>query len=329
MPKAGLDVLSDALTYAVEQLGDVNAPVAVLNATGAEDDAHVKISSNACYNLENTINGVFNTVLIRATRQTDETLGLIALAAAHRAENGRIIIAQENAHGATAMERQIQKIWPDARTIIKYKCRILVMDGQGTGDTALLTRWTERAAIQKVKHNRGEFWTAPGVFSWDRPDLGSRLLLSHLPNGMPGIMADLGCGNGLLSMTLAKKEGITELYAIDADSRAVECCRLNLEERACSVPFHTLWRDATKPQDDLPPMDYVITNPPFHTQQDENRELGQQFCVAALRMLKSGGHLYLVANRHLPYEAILENEAAKVTLLADTEGFKIIRATAK
>ena len=93
-----------------------------------------------------------------------------------------------------------------------------------------------------------------------------------------------------------------------------------------TIPFKVEWRDATGDLSDLPVMDAVVMNPPFHDQQKEDRELGQKFVHAAMKLLRAGGELYLVANRHMPYEDILAKEASKVTLLEDAQGFKIIRA---
>jgi len=319
------DILNNALAYALDKTGGAIPPVAAINATGAEDVTIAKTSNNACNKLPNTLNGVFNTILVRGTRQKEETLGLVALAAAHADPAGKIYVAQANEHGAGSLEKTLLRAFPALQSIIKFKCRVMVLEA-GQGDAGILQKWTENAAIRKVKHNRGEFWSAPGVFSWDRPDAGSRMLLEHLPREMPGKVADLGCGNGLLAGFIVKKEGLTDLYAIDADSRAVECCRLNLEERGYSVGENVMWRDATGDLSDLPRMDYVVMNPPFHDQQKEDRELGQKFCNSAMKLLRSGGELYLVANRHMPYEEILAKEASNVTLLEDANGFKIFRA---
>ncbi len=321
----GNDVLTDALTYALDKTGGPNAPVAIINATGLETLDAVKTSRNACNKLPDTLDGVFNTILVRATRQSAETLGLVAMAFDHAIPGARIYIAQENSHGAGGLEKHLARAFPNLQSVVKFKCRTLVLDVDDARKDQI-DRWRGDAQIRKVKHNRGEFWSAPGVFSWDRPDPASVLLLGVLPVSMPGNIADLGCGNGLLTGALAKKADAVEVWALDADSLSVACCRRNIEDRAPAIPVHVLWRDATGENTDLPPMDYVVMNPPFHTQQAEDRALGQAFCESALKMLKTGGQLYLVANRHMPYEAILENASAKVTLLDDRDGFKLIRA---
>jgi 16S rRNA (guanine1207-N2)-methyltransferase len=43
--------------------------------------------------------------------------------------------------------------------------------------------------------------------------------------------------------------------------------------------------------------------------------------------LQPGGRLYLVANRHLPYEAVLDASFGSVRMLAQREGFKVVEAT--
>ncbi len=72
--------------------------------------------------------------------------------------------------------------------------------------------------------------------------------------------------------------------------------------------------------------DHAVTNPPFHTGRTGTPELGQAFIRAAARMLKPKGRLWLVANRHLPYEQALEEAFASQQTVEQTAGFKVIRA---
>ncbi|MBU6234582.1 MAG: methyltransferase [Alphaproteobacteria bacterium] len=321
----GCDVLSDALEYALAQIGGAKMPVAALNATGHEPQEWVKQSNHACNKLQSTINGVFSTVLVRATRQIDQTLGLIAVATRLSAPNGTILVAQENTHGATGLEKKVKEACPTLSTVIKYKCRVLILPSNEV-ENAKIGVWEAKSGVQK--HLQTGFWTCPGLFSWDRPDPASQLLLAHLPPTLGDIGADLGCGYGYLTTHLAKMKGVKAIFAMDDDQKAVECCQKNMESMQNTPEFHILWRDATQNHPDIPPLDFIVMNPPFHDQQHENRELGQKFCNSAMKMLKSGGMLYLVANRHMPYEAILEKAARKVTLLADVNGFKVLATEA-
>lgn len=321
----GGDVLADALAYALDRLGGPTPPVAVLNASGYEDKEFVKQSNHGCNKYLSTLNSVFNTILVRATRQTAETLGIVATATDHLGAGGRILVAQENTHGAEGLEKHLRKAFPALETVVKYKCRVMVL-AQNDTNMKEVAGWKKAASLQKVSETG--CWSAPGLFSWDRADMASKLLLAHLPEKLEGTGADLGCGYGYLSAHVIKKSGVKGLYAIDYDRRAVEACTKNLEEAGGAAPFQVLWRDATEIQADIPPLDWVVMNPPFHTQQHEDRELGQRFCKSALKMLKSGGKVYIVANRHMPYEDALEKAAKKVERLAEENGFKILAATA-
>ncbi|HEY8963668.1 MAG TPA: class I SAM-dependent methyltransferase [Alphaproteobacteria bacterium] len=314
------DILIEALHYGLEQFSASKAPVCVLNASGHELEGWDKQSYLANISVKNTIKSDYNTILVRATRQTDETLGFLAMAVSHLAPNGTILIAQENRLGASSLERAASAGFVDVASISKFKCRILQLKKPKTD---ILKSWAAKAQIQK---NPEGLWSAPGLFSWDRPDLGSQLLLQHLPHILTGAGADLGCGYGYLTTSLVKCRGVTSVTGVDLDSRAIECTRRNLEESDLPFAHDVLWRDVTT-MTDLKNLDWVIMNPPFHTQLDEDRNLGQKFCNAALKMLKSGGNLYLVANRHMPYEAVLNAQASRVTVLADERGFKILHAS--
>lgn len=163
-------------------------------------------------------------------------------------------------------------------------------------------------------------WTQPGVFSWDRPDPGSLLLIQALP-ALAGRGADLGCGVGLLSRAVLANAGVTELALVDLDRRAVECARRNVLDPRAS--FHW-WDVRTGPE--LSGLDFVVMNPPFHDGGAEDRSLGQAFIRRAHGMLKPGGGLWLVANRHLPYEGVLAELFGKAALKAEGAGFKVYEA---
>jgi len=163
-------------------------------------------------------------------------------------------------------------------------------------------------------------WTQPGVFSWDRIDVGSALLVKHLPP-LRGRGADLGCGIGFLSRTVLASPDVTHLTLVDIDRRAVAMAEKNVEPERTSIR----WADATS-QAALSALDFVVMNPPFHDGGIEDRALGQAFIRAAASSLRKGGSCWLVANRHLPYEAVMQPLFARVTLIAETDGFKLYEA---
>ncbi len=70
----------------------------------------------------------------------------------------------------------------------------------------------------------------------------------------------------------------------------------------------------------------VVMNPPFHTGRAADPALGATFIKAAARMLTLSGTLHMVANRHLPYEAVLAQTFREVSEVAGNTRFKVIRA---
>lgn len=163
-------------------------------------------------------------------------------------------------------------------------------------------------------------WTQPGVFSWDRIDPGSALLLRSLPD-LKGKGADLGCGLGVLAHGVLRSAAVTSLTLVDLDRRAVEAARRNVEDPRAGLA----WADV-RGFEAAAELDFVVMNPPFHDGGAEDRALGQGFIAAAARLLRKGGTCWLVANRHLPYEEPLRAAFAAVTLRAEADGFKIYEA---
>ncbi|NEY90903.1 class I SAM-dependent methyltransferase [Tabrizicola oligotrophica] len=176
--------------------------------------------------------------------------------------------------------------------------------------------WT--AAPRRVA---GGFVTRPGVFSADGPDRGSELLAAVLPDKIKGHVADLGAGWGYLARAILARQGVTSLDLVEADREALDCARENITDPRAQ--FH--WADATgfKP---ARPWDAVVMNPPFHTSRAADPELGAAFIRAAHRGLLPTGTLWLVANRHLPYDRILTPLFRSVEDIGGDAAFRLIRA---
>lgn len=165
------------------------------------------------------------------------------------------------------------------------------------------------------------FVTAPGVFSADAVDPASKLLADTLPQKLGRQVTDLGAGWGYLSARILEREAIQDLYLVEADHRALECAKKNVTDPRAQ--FH--WADVSRWQHPSM-MDAVVMNPPFHTARAAEPELGKSFIAAAVGMLKPAGQLWLVANRHLPYEAALAACFTKVEEVAGDNRFKVLHA---
>ena len=71
----------------------------------------------------------------------------------------------------------------------------------------------------------------------------------------------------------------------------------------------------------------VVCNPPFHAQGRADRpDIGRRFIAVAAQALKPGGRLWLVANRHLPYESELDARFGRARIVAQEGAFKVVEA---
>ncbi len=164
-------------------------------------------------------------------------------------------------------------------------------------------------------------WTQPGVFSWDRIDPGSALLAQTLPP-LAGKGADFGCGVGFLAQAVLKAPKVESLLLLDLDRRAIEAARRNVDDPRVTFA----WTDVRSAGIETGSLDFVVMNPPFHDGGTEDKQLGQTFIRQAANALRRSGALWLVANRHLPYERVLAEVFKVVTPRVDTGGYKIFEA---
>ena len=271
---------------------------------------------------------VFPLVLVLPPRQRDEARALFARALRHTAPGGTVLASMPNTEGAKSGEADLAKLTGAAQHLSKHKCRVFWSTPNAAGaDQALLAEWLALDAPRAIVDG---YVSRPGLFAWDRIDRASALLAAHLPDDLQGRVADLGAGYGYLaSQVIARCPRVSAIDLYEAEARALEPARLNLAraQRECgrelSVAVH--WNDVTR---GLPKRyDAIVSNPPFHQGRADLPELGRAFITSAANALQPDGRLWLVANRHLPYEAILTARFREVRSVVVQEGFKVIEAT--
>ena len=271
---------------------------------------------------------VFPLVLVLPPRQRDEARALFARALRHTAPGGTVLASMPNTEGAKSGEADLAKLTGAAQHLSKHKCRVFWSTPNAAGaDQALLAEWLAFDAPRAIVDG---YVSRPGLFAWDRIDRASALLAAHLPDDLQGRVADLGAGYGYLaSQVIARCPRVSAIDLYEAEARALEPARVNLAraQRECgrelSVAVH--WNDVTR---GLPKRyDAIVSNPPFHQGRADLPELGRAFITSAADALQPDGRLWLVANRHLPYEAILTARFREVRSVVVQEGFKVIEAT--
>lgn len=269
--------------------------------------------------------GRYAMVLVLPPRQREEARALFARALRLLAPGGVVVACQSNNEGARSGEGDLKQLAGLAGSLTKNHCRVYwSVPLKDTQDVALAARWAQLDAPRRILG--GRFVSRPGVFAWDRIDPASALLAENLPADLAGRAADLGAGYGYLSRELLERcAKITALDLYEAEQRALALAEHNLAEPPRALPLRFLWRDVTAGID--PGYDVIVSNPPFHTPAREDRpDIGQRFIAVAAQALRPGGRLYVVANRHLPYEYTLNESFGAVRVLAERDGFKLVEA---
>lgn len=249
--------------------------------------------------------------LVYVSRARDATRAMIAEAADCLAPGAPMVIDGQKLDGIDSIIRDLRPRARLGEAVAKAHGRlIMATDIDGTG-------WHSMA--QRIE---GGFVTRPGVFSADAPDPASVLLADALPTRIGRRVVDLGAGWGYLSRAILQRDAVERLDLVEADGVAVDCARENITDPRAQ--FH--WADATVFRPELP-ADAVVCNPPFHTSRQADPGLGIAFIQAARRMLALDGALWLVANRHLPYDAVLASAFRDVTEFGGNKAFRLIKAS--
>jgi len=165
------------------------------------------------------------------------------------------------------------------------------------------------------------------VFSREKPDVGTRLLLDHLPRVAGELAAvDLGCGNGILAVALARTCPQAQILGVDESYQAVASARLNAE--ALGNDGQRLRFRAADGLADEPAQsrDLVVCNPPFHQGQTTGDLPAWTMFSQAHRVLRPGGELRVVGNRNLGYHAKLQRLFDRVDPVASDTRFVVLSA---
>lgn len=166
-----------------------------------------------------------------------------------------------------------------------------------------------------------ELASLPGIFSYDRLDEGTALLIGQLGACAGLRVLDAGCGYGPLGVAAARG-GAAEVTMLDVSLLAVAAARENIAR-------HGLAGATAAASDALAAVagrtfDMVVSNPPFHAGKGVDTSVAAAFIAQARELLAPGGRLLLVANRFLPYEAQLAPWFPRVPVVAQSKGYKVL-----
>lgn len=169
------------------------------------------------------------------------------------------------------------------------------------------------------------------VFAREKLDLGARFLLEHLPQIDAGKQViDLGCGNGVIGLSLLAKQPECALTFIDESYMAVATAELNIKNNLestlnnCQFITDDCLTNITQNS-----IDVIVCNPPFHQLQATTDHIAWQMFNDSFHALKRGGELRIIGNRQLGYHIKLQRIFGNAKTIASNKKFVILSAIKK
>ncbi len=178
-----------------------------------------------------------------------------------------------------------------------------------------------RLELKKIKvHVKGtdiELFSASGIFSKDELDKGTRLLIENAVIG--DSILDLGCGNGIVGISLKILNPAASVLMTDINERAVMIAKKN-------VFLHSLQGISARKSDSFSNIperfDTILLNPP----QTAGRDLCYRMIEEAKSHLNENGIFQLVARHNKGGETLsnkMEEVFGNVKTIAKGSGFRV------
>ena len=168
------------------------------------------------------------------------------------------------------------------------------------------------------------------VFSREKLDIGTRFFLQYLPQSEKyKTIIDLACGNGVIGLLAAKKNPLAKVLFIDESFMAVESAKENFANakdinNKAEFTVNDCLAEVEKNSADL-----ILNNPPFHQNNAVGDEVAWQMFSQSLAVLKPGGELWVIGNRHLAYHIKLKKLFSNCETIAANKKFVILKSVKK
>ena len=166
----------------------------------------------------------------------------------------------------------------------------------------------------------------PGVFSSNKLDEGTHLLLQHLEIPSDARVLDLGCGYGVIGLQAARMNAARvdlvddNLYAVAASQENIRITGLKNAQAIPSDALEAIWDRH---------YNLIVTNPPFHSGKDVEYQITQAFIQQSPQVLEPDGEFWLVANKFIPYERIMQPIFRRVERIVETNRYYVLRAVTR
>ncbi len=181
-----------------------------------------------------------------------------------------------------------------------------------------------KSNIQKydvdILNNHYSFYTDNGVFSKEKLDFGTRVLLETIPlDILHGDILDVGCGYGVIDIILGKIVDANFL-GVDVNRRALHLAEMNKKENHVNnVDF----AESDCYQNVSRKYNYIITNPPIRA----GKKIVYDIVMNAKDYLLENGSLFIVVRKEQGAKSMIRDleKIYRVEVLDKIKGFFVIK----
>ncbi len=268
--------------------------------------------------------GSFDHIIIKMVKSLDLLAYEVAQASRLLSPEGVIILSGMSKHIHTSTIKLFEKYFHTVNTsLAKKKARLLFASGPKEDKRVL----SGMPPAQSMTYKGLEICSHPGVFSSGKIDGGTKLLLETLPEPESSdTIIDLGCGNGIIGITLAKYHTMKKVIFSDDSFLAIQSTKENwVRNIESSIQAEFLVQHSLQdiPEDSV---DMVVSNPPYHQGFTNTQQIAISFFNDAQRVLKKGGSFWVVANNHLGYIQELDRLFSHASMVTKNSAYTIYRA---
>ena len=263
-------------------------------------------------------------VLVRLPRSLDQLDEWASLIAAHASEEVVVLAGGRDKYLTPSMNEVLSRYFDEVSTGRGHQKSRVISARKPKRAVALATlaEWPRHSSDPYFGL---EIRAHGGVFAGGSVDIGTRTLLEVLDR-VPGTqnqrILDFGCGTGLLAVQVARLRPSAQVIATDQSAAAVLSARATVEANGVGDRVTVVRDDGLSSQPDES-ADLILFNPPFHSGAAVHADTWLRLFAEVGRVLKPGGELWVVANRHLSYRPALRRLVGSTRLISQNPKFTV------
>ncbi|WP_432744312.1 methyltransferase [Methylobacter sp. G7] len=269
------------------------------------------------------LEGVFDRVLIKVPKTLALLEDQLIRLRPHLTPSTRIIVAGMIKTLPPSVWKLLERlVGPTTTSLARKKARLIF----ASLDTGLIVPPSPYPASYRLENTDYLISNHANVFSRDSLDIGTRFFLQHLPSRQDACdIIDLGCGNGLVGLIAAERNPEATLHFVDESFMAVASARDNFyrvfgQQRAATFCVGDGLMNFESESADL-----ILCNPPFHQQNTVGDQIAVSLFKQSHRVLRQGGELWVIGNRHLDYHSYLARLFGAHSVVATNSKFVIVK----